>query len=125
MIKTACLLDKKKGVVAAMFAEANHAVLIDAENGRILGEISRGGASDGEFARLIVSDDLEAVITGPMNREPFEIIAEEYCITRYDGSGLKSSEAIRLMNEYRLRIIPDYIGGTGCHSGGECHGHDL
>ena len=123
MIKIACLLDKKNGRVADLFSDSCHALVIDAENGKIIKEIPRGKASDTEFARTIAAEDVEAVITGPLNKEPFEVIAEEYCITRYDGGGLKAGEAVRLMNEYRLRIIPDYIGGTGCHSGGECHEH--
>ena len=123
MIKIACLLDKKNGKVADMFSDSCHAVVIDAENGKILRELPRGRVSDTEFARMIAAEDVEAVITGPMNKEPFEVIAEDYCITRYDGGGLKAGEAVRFMNEYRLRIIPDYIGGTGCHSGGECHEH--
>lgn len=123
MIKTYCLLDKKNGTVASLFSDAAHAVLIDAGTGKVLGELSRGNVSDAEFARMIAADDIEAVITGPMNKEPFEIIAEEYCITRYDGGGLRAGEAVRLMNAYRLRIIPDYIGGTGCGSHSECHDH--
>ena len=91
----------------------------------MLGELARGRASDEEFARMLAARDPEALITGEINREPFEVIAEEYCITRYYGGGLKAAEAVRLMNEYRLRIIPDHIGGTGCHSGhGECHDHN-
>ena len=124
MIKIACLLDKKNGTVAGMFSDARHVVLIDAENGNVIKEFARGKLSDAEFARRIAEEDPEAVITGPMNREPFEILAEEFFITRYDGGGLKAGEAVRLMNAYRLRIIPDYIGGTGCHSEGECHEHD-
>lgn len=123
MIRIACLLDKKNGKIAGLFREAVHAVLIDAETGDILKEIARAGVSDAEFARKLAEEDPEALITGEMNREPFEIIAEEYGITRYDGGGLKAGEAVRLMNAYKLRIIPDYIGGTGCHSGGDCHDH--
>ncbi|MBQ6389641.1 MAG: hypothetical protein IJH90_08530 [Mogibacterium sp.] len=123
MIRVACLLDKKNGTVAAMYSDAGHAVVMDAETGKILKEVPRGRASDTEFARMIGAEDVEAVITGPMNKEPFEVLAEQYFITRYDGGGLKAGEAIRCMNAYRLRMIPDYIGGTGCHSGGECHEH--
>ena len=123
MIRTACLLDKKNGRVAYYFSDSCHALVIDAESGQILKELSRGKMSDADYARMIAAEDVEAVITGPLNKEPFEVIAEQYCITRYDGGGLKPGEAVRLMNEYRLKIIPDYIGGTGCHSGGECH-HD-
>ena len=123
MIKTACLLDKENGTVPGLFSDAAYVVLIDAENGAVLKEFSRGGISDAEFARVLAKEDPEAVITGEINQEPFEILAEEYGITRYDGAGLGAEEAVRLMNRYKLRIIPDYIGGTGCHSGGECHEH--
>lgn len=128
MIKIACLLDKKNGVIADSFAKARHAVIMDADTGSILKEFGRGnaakGISDAEFARKIAQEDPEAVITGEIEKEPFEILAEEFWITRYNGVGLKVSEAIRLMNEYRLKVIPDFIGGTGCHAGGECHEHE-
>lgn len=123
MIRIACLLDKKNGKIAGLFSEAVHAVLMDADTGNVLKEIPRGSLSDSEFARKIAAEDPEALITGEMNKEPFEIIAEEFCITRYAGARLKAGEALRLMNEYKLSMIPDYIGGTGCHSGGECHEH--
>ena len=124
MIKTICLLDRKNGTVADLFSNAQHAVIIDAESFGVLGEIARGKAGDTEFARKLAAEDPEAVITGGINKEPFVILAEEHGITRYDGAGLRASEAVKLMNAYRLRIIPDYIGGTGCHSDiGECHDH--
>jgi len=123
MIRTICLLDKKNGTVAELFSEATHAVLIDAETGNFVKEFARGKMSDTDFARRIAEEDPEAVITGEINKEPFEILAEEFYITRYDGSGLKAAEAVKLMNAYKLRIIPDYIGGTGCHNDGECHEH--
>lgn len=124
MIRIACLLNKKNGVVADSFAEADHAVFIDAETGDFLKEFSRNKMTDAEFARKIAEEDPEAVITGEIEKEPFEVLAEEFWITRYNGAGLKTAEAVRLMNAYKLRIIPDFIGGTGCHSGGECHDHD-
>ncbi len=123
MIKTACLLEKKNGTVAKLFSNAAHVVLIDAENGSFIKEFAREKLSDTDFARRIAEEDPEAVITGDINKEPFEILAEEFFITRYYGSGLKAAESVRLMNEYKLRIIPDYIGGTGCHTDGECHDH--
>ena len=123
MIKIGCLLNKKNGVVAGTFSEANHVVIMDAESGDFLKEFARGKADDTELARMIAAEDPEAIITGELDKEPFEVIADEFMITRYYGAGLKASEALRLMNEYRLRIIPDYIGGTGCGAGGECHDH--
>ena len=123
MIRIACLLDRKDGVIAESYAAAEYVVLIDAETGDFLKEFARDGLSDVEFARRLVKEDPEAVITGGIEQGPFEILAEEAYITRYDGVGLAAPEAIRLMNAYRLKLIPDFIGGTGCHSGGECHEH--
>lgn len=123
MIKIACLLNKKNGRVAGLFREANHAVFIDAETSRFLTELPRGGMTDEEFALRLAKEDPEAVITGPIERRPFEILAERYGITRYDGRGCRTGEAVRLMNAYRLPIIPDFIGGSGCHSGEACHEH--
>ncbi len=128
MIRIACLLNKRNGVIADSFAEAEHAVFIDSETGNFLKEFGRGNHSgrmtDAEFARRIAEEDVEAVITGEIEKEPFEVLAEEFWITRYNGVGLKVAEAIRLMNAYRLEMIPDFIGGTGCHAGGECHEHE-
>ena len=123
MIKTACLLEKQNGRIASLFSESGYVQIFDAECGALLTEFPRGALSDTAFARKLAEEDPEAIITGEINQEPFEILAEEYGITRYDGAGLEPQEAIRLMNRYKLRIIPDYIGGTGCHSGGECHEH--
>ena len=123
MIKITCLLDGENGKVPGLFSDARYALVIDADTGRKLGEFSRGAMSDEEFALRISKDDPEAVITGQIEEKPFEILAERFGITRYDGAGYDAEEAVRLMNAYRLRIIPDFIGGTGCHSGGECHDH--
>ncbi len=123
MIRIACLLDRKDGIVPGLFNEAEHAVVIDAESGSILMELDRGKMSDTEFARAVAETGVEAVITGEIEQDPFEIIADQFGITRYRGTGYRTGEAVELMNAWRLPVIPDFIGGTGCHSGGECHGH--
>jgi len=123
MIKITCLLDKKDGKVPALFSDAGYAVVMDADTNTVLGEFSRESMNDEAFALRISKDDPEAVITGEIEEKPFVILAERFGITRYDGSGYGAQEAVKLMNAYRLRIIPDFIGGTGCHSGEECHDH--
>lgn len=124
MIRIACLLNKKNGVIAQTFEEAAHAVFIDAETGSILKEMPRMGMTDEEFAEALGEEKVEAVITGAIEKAPFNILAEKYWITRYDGVGLRISEAVRLMNEYRLRMITDHIGGTGHHDHGHDHDHE-
>lgn len=123
MIKIGCLLDKKDGIIPGRFSQTGYIVVIDAETGTVLKEFPRGGRSDIELARWVLEEDCEAIITGPMEQEPFEIVAEEGMITRYNGVGRRAQEAVRQMNLYQLDIIPDFEGGTGCHSGEECHKH--
>lgn len=123
MMKIGCFLDKKDGVIADLFSETGYVVLIDAENYIVLSAFERGEMSQVDLARWVLEEDCEAIITGPLEEAPFEIIAEEGMITRYNGVGLEALESVRMMNAYRLKLIPDFIGGTGCHSGEECHEH--
>ena len=60
----------------------------------------------------------EAVICGQMY-DPilFEAIALR-CISRYNGGGLTGAEAIQAMLDYKLDLITDYVGGSGCASHG-------
>ena len=67
--------------------------------------------------------DCEAVFCGPIEEAPFTIIADEGCVTRYLAALLSVEEAVREMQSYRLEMITDFIGGTGCHSGEGCHDH--
>ena len=123
MIKIGCLLDKKDGVIAARFQDTGYICVLDAENEQLLKEFPRGEMTDIELARWVLEEDCEAIITGPMEQVPFEIVAEEGMITRYNGAGMTALDAVRRMNAYRLELIPDFIGGTGCGAGGECHDH--
>lgn len=123
MMKIGCFLDKKDGVIAEFFSETGYVVLIDAENDSVLSGFERGEMSQVDLARWVLEEDCEAIITGPLEEAPFEIIAEEGMITRYNGVGLEAMESVRMMNAYKLKLIPDFIGGTGCHSGEGCHEH--
>ena len=59
----------------------------------------------------------------PSSESPFIILADQGCVTRYLAAGLRAQEAIAKMEAYELDMIPDFIGGTGCHSGEGCHEH--
>ena len=123
MMKIACFLDKKGGVVADLFANTGYIVLTDADTYTVIEEFERGEMTQVEMARWVLKTDCEAIITGPLEEAPFEIIAEEGMITRYNGVGLEAMDSVRKMNAYALTLIPDFIGGTGCHSGEGCHEH--
>lgn len=123
MIKIGCLLDQKDGAIARRFAETRYMIVVDAETYKVLKCFPRGKMTDTELARWVLEEDLEAIITGPMEEGPFTIIAEEGMITRYNGVGRQAMDAVRQMNAYQLDLIFDYEGGTGCHSRGPCHEH--
>ena len=53
----------------------------------------------------------------------FEAIADAG-ITRYFAADLTVREAVEEMNAYRLGMIRDYVGGTGCREHGHAHGRE-
>lgn len=130
MLKIALITDGPELVshVEKDFSSGTHLLIADAESSQLLRSIPRNRQSDLDLAREIVNEDCEAVICGPIEEQPFVIIADEGCATRYNGAGLHAMEAIEKMNDYDLSLITDFIGGTGCHSGDESncghHHHD-
>ncbi|HHW08258.1 MAG TPA: hypothetical protein GXX34_12145 [Clostridia bacterium] len=81
-----------------------------------------------DLARLVKEHDCEALITGLIEGEPFELLAAEQ-ITRYRGAGYTAEEALDLMEKLQLEIICDYEGsmehffhGHACGAG--CDGEE-
>lgn len=117
------------GMIPAAFAGASYLLIADNDTARITETVARGDMDDCALAELIVSHGCEAVICGAIEEAPFVIIADEGCVTRYNGIGLRAATALRKMNAYELTLIRDFIGGTGCGSSekNECdqrHGED-
>ena len=114
------------GMISETFSVAAYLQIIDNESGKIITSYIRDKLTDSDLANKIVENDCEAVICGPIEQDAFVIIADEGCVTRYDGRGLRAGVALNRMNEYALTMITDFIGGEGCGSGtGECnHEHE-
>ncbi len=115
------------GTISETFAAARYLLILDTDKGTVVTTYPRGGADDCALARRIVQHDCEAVLCGPIEEAPFTIIADEGCVTRYLAAGQRTGAALADALGYRLNMIPDFIGGTGCHSGeGNCeeHHHD-
>lgn len=129
MLKIALIADGRSldSVISGRFADGKFLLIVDAQSGTLLRSIARGKNTDAELARIIVDEDCEAVISGPIEEIPFVILADEGCCTRYNGAGEPALLAVDKMNDYALPLIPDFIGGTGCHPGDESncrHHHD-
>ena len=104
--------------IPALFAEASHLLIFDAEADTLLEIIDSDEADSLSrsmlFAQKVVDFDCEAILCGELEPEPFAVLAEENCITRYLAAECSVLESIHKMNAYALPLITDYIGGTGC-----------
>ncbi len=110
------------GLVPMTFKDSPFLMIIDADKNEIFKIYGKQDDDNMVFAEKIIEHDCEAVICGPMEKEPFELLVPKG-ITRYNGAGKKVQKAYDMMNRYQLEWIADYIGGPGAfgHShSGEC-----
>jgi predicted Fe-Mo cluster-binding NifX family protein len=73
----------------------------------------------------VVANKCEAVITGKLTPEAFDIIADDD-ITRYDGRGLFVQDALSRMDRNALKLIKNVEGTDECdskHTENSCDGH--
>lgn len=95
-------------------------MIIDADKNQIFHVYGKQDPDNLVFAKKVVEHDCEAVICGPIEKEPFEILVKAG-VTRYLGSGHTVQKAYSYMNRYKLELIRDYIGGPGPFG----HSHDF
>ena len=113
------------GLVPANFSQSPFLLIVELDTGELLSAVARGPEGDLELARVILSQDCEGLLCGPIEREPFLIIADEGGVTRYLAAGLKVREALEQTRQRNLELIRDHIGGQGHRhqpSGGQCSG---
>lgn len=129
-IKIAIAMDDKGalGRVADTFSQAGQLLLVESALGTVREVFTRNGYSDEELARKILEWNCECVLCGPIEREPFLIIADEGCVTRYNAAGLGFDNALKAFRGDALELIRDHIDGQGCQSTDdaprECHEHN-
>jgi len=114
-------------MIPSKLSTAKELFIVDVDNLEVL-QIYDAPPLDRDiaFAKYTVEHDCEAIICGQIKREAFNILYEEG-VSRYNGTGKTANEAIRALLDYKLNMITDCIGGTGCvgsSSGGECHDHE-
>ena len=118
--------------VPALFEDATHLMIVDADTDDILQVIDGANMDNLErslfFAWKAVEFDCEALLCGEMEPEPFAVVAIENSVTRYMAAGHPILESVHLMNQYALGFVTDHIGGTGCPDADpancELHDHD-
>lgn len=117
-IKLAIAMDEKGalGVVPGFFSRTGRLLLVESALGTVREVFARAGRSDEELARKIIEWNCECVLCGLIEREPFIIIADEGCVTRYNAAGLSLDNALKAFKAGALEFIRDYIGGQGCRN---------
>lgn len=106
------------GIVPPTFEESEFLMMIDCDKNEIFHIYGKQDPKNLVFAQKIIDHRCEAVICGVLEKEAFEKIAGAM-VTRYLGSGHTVQKAYHYMNQYRLDMIRDYIGGPG--PGGHSH----
>lgn len=107
-------------LVPLTFKEAKILMIIDADKSEVTHIYRKIDEENIEMIKKVLEFDCEALICGPLEKEPFEMLVEQG-VTRYNGVGHKVCKAYDYMNRYKLDWIADYIGGPGAsghsHSG--------
>ena len=79
----------------ATFKESPFLMIIDADKNEIFHIYGKQDPDNLVFAKKVVEHDCEAVICGPIEKEPFEILAGAG-VTRYLGERTHGAEGVQL-----------------------------
>jgi predicted Fe-Mo cluster-binding NifX family protein len=94
-------LDSK---VSGKFISCSYLLVINMDSLELQDVANPGDPLGEKLARIVAERDCEAVLTGELTPEAFEILADE-CVTRYNGYGYTVREAVDLMDQYELKLI--------------------
>lgn len=111
--------------VSSKLEAAEFLLIVNTDNMEFEAVQNTGDPLGEEFAKITVARDCEAIITGDLTAEAFDILANA-CVTRYFGFGHNVKDSLVLMEQYAL----DYIKNAertddGCSDNheGTCDGH--
>ena len=124
-IAIACEDMDLESLVPMTFRESAYLMILDTETNEVTDIYKKRDEENMWFAERTLAHDCEAIICGPMEKEPFEKLALAG-VTRYNGTGRKLWKAYEKMQRYQRDWIADYIGGPcafGHSHSGECEHH--
>ena len=112
---SAAVLNPKDLTVTDRLIEASALAVIDADVMKIVEIIFKESEAERDiyFAKETLRFDCEAIICGRIDKEAFDILADEG-VSRYLGTGYDALEAVCMMQKRKLALIRDYDGGVGC-----------
>jgi predicted Fe-Mo cluster-binding NifX family protein len=111
--------------VSDEFASCKYLLIVNMDNMKIAAIANSGDPKGISLAHEVVDRQCEAVITGRLTPEAFDIIADDD-ITRYDGHGHFVQEALSYMDRNALKLIKNVEGTDecdSCHTESTCDGH--
>lgn len=111
--------------VSNEFSCCKYLLIVNMDNMEVVAVDNDGDTEGIALAHKTVDYQCEAVITGKLTQEAFDIIADDD-ITRYDGCDRSVREALELMNKNRLKLIKNVEGTDECdskHTENSCDGH--
>lgn len=118
------------GKIDERFELSKYLLLVDIDDNTLDPEIKSTydcTISETELIDIINGNYCEAIITGILNEEYFNILADNG-ITRFDGRGLTINEAIEKMNNRTIGYFRTIEGEDGCsgnhHESDHDHGHE-
>lgn len=114
-----------KSTVSDEFSSCKYLLIVNMDNMEIVAVDNAGDTKGIALAQKAVDYHCEAVITGKLTPEAFDIIADDD-ITRYDGSGHFVQDALNLMDRNALKLIKNVEGTDECdsrHTENSCDGH--
>lgn len=112
-IAVACDGSSLSDMVSESFCECRYLLIVDMDTMSVKAIENQNRDNGAELARTAVKHDCEAVITGGLTSEAFDILADEN-ITRYLGGGIEAARALALMESQGLRLIKNADGTDTC-----------
>lgn len=114
-----------ESLVSEELISCKYLLIVDMDNMKFKAVENEGDPLGEVLARKITEYNCEAVITGKITPQAFDIIAGD-CVTRYDGRGHSAKDALVLMERYALKLIRNPEGTDECdhnHSKGNFWSH--
>jgi predicted Fe-Mo cluster-binding NifX family protein len=111
--------------VSNEFSSCKYLLIVNMDNMEVAAIDNAEDTKGITLAHKAVDYHCEAVITGKLTQEAFDIIADDD-ITRYDGHGYSVQEALNLMDRNGLKLIKNIEGTDECdsrHTENSCDGH--
>ncbi|MCI8422356.1 MAG: hypothetical protein HFF50_02325 [Lawsonibacter sp.] len=117
MIAAAVNEARMDALIPEVMDEAAGVLLFDAEDPSIAPRFATQNT-----AQALTEAECEALLCGFIYDSQFFETVAQAGITRYFAANMTVEEAVKAMDSYQLKMIPDYVGGPGCSDHG--HGHE-